>query len=177
MTFRYHLRVSSAGELLRAARTAARLSQRELALRAQVTQSVVSAYESGARDPSLTTLQRLVEAAGQQLDVHVRASDSPLGLQGPLGRRLRRRRDAVRRVAAAHQVDVRGVFGSVARSDEHAGSDVDLLVHLPQGAGLFTVFRVEAALEELLGAAVDVVPDEGLTDEVRVAVERDLVPL
>lgn len=59
--------VGSAGELLRKARKQAGLSQAELAQRAGVTQSVVSAYESGARQPSLPTLARLVEATGLAL--------------------------------------------------------------------------------------------------------------
>ena len=57
------------GALLRRARTGAGLSQAELAARAGVTQSVISAYESGHRQPALPTLAALIEAAGYELSV------------------------------------------------------------------------------------------------------------
>lgn len=53
--------------LLRAVRTRSGLTQAEVALRAGTSQPVVSAYERGRRDPSVTTLQRLVAASGGRL--------------------------------------------------------------------------------------------------------------
>lgn len=70
--------VLSAGALLRTARERAGLSQAELAARAGVTQSVISVYESGHRQPALSTLAALVEASGSRLDIRVRRSASPL---------------------------------------------------------------------------------------------------
>src|SRR5215472_11804586 len=64
--------VLNAGELLRRARHGAGLSQVELARRAGVTQSVISAYEAGHRQPSLRTLAALVEAADHELVTEVR---------------------------------------------------------------------------------------------------------
>ena len=55
---------SAAAALLRDARRRAGLTQAELGRRAGVPQSMVSAYESGQRQPALPTLARLVEAAG-----------------------------------------------------------------------------------------------------------------
>jgi transcriptional regulator with XRE-family HTH domain len=63
---------TSAGSVLREARRRAGLSQVELARRAGVTQSVVSAYESGARQPSVPTLARLVGATGFELELQLR---------------------------------------------------------------------------------------------------------
>src|SRR5450432_1911552 len=81
----------SAGALLRTARARAGLSQAELAARAGVTQSVISVYESGRRQPALSTLAALVEATGSRLEIRVRRFASPLSaVVGPLGRRLRR---------------------------------------------------------------------------------------
>src|SRR3712207_4721639 len=54
-------------ELIRAVRRRQGLTQADLALRAGTSQPVVSAYEHGRRDPSVTTLRRLVEAAGASL--------------------------------------------------------------------------------------------------------------
>jgi transcriptional regulator with XRE-family HTH domain len=67
----------TAGALLREARERANLSQAALGRRAGVTQSVVSAYESGGRQPSLPTLRRLIEATGH--DLGVRISPAPHG--------------------------------------------------------------------------------------------------
>ncbi len=54
---------------LRRARRAAGLSQRELARRARTSQATLSAYESGHKQPSVTTLQRLLAATGTELVV------------------------------------------------------------------------------------------------------------
>ena len=56
-----------ADRLLREAREAAGLSQRELARRARTAQSVISRIESGRTDPSTATLQALLAAAGLSL--------------------------------------------------------------------------------------------------------------
>jgi transcriptional regulator with XRE-family HTH domain len=68
-----------AGSVIRAARRRRGLSQAQLAERAGVSQSVVSDYERGRRDPTLTTLRRLVEATGERLrvDSALPASDLP----------------------------------------------------------------------------------------------------
>lgn len=169
----------SAGALLRAARTGAGLSQAELAARAGVTQSVVSVYESGRRQPALPTLAALVEAAGYHLDIRLQPArkTSLRRLSGPLGRRLRRNRAALLRAAASHGVRVAGVFGSVARAEDHEDSDVDLLVTLPAGMGLLGLGRLAAELEGLLGARVDLVPAADLKPGVRQAVLAELVAL
>jgi uncharacterized protein len=60
-----------AGGLLRRARVGAGLSQAELAFRAGIAQSVISAYEAGRRQPSLPTLARLIDAAGCDLVVDI----------------------------------------------------------------------------------------------------------
>jgi predicted nucleotidyltransferase/DNA-binding XRE family transcriptional regulator len=158
----------AAGVLLRRARAGAGLSQAELAARAGVTQSVISAYESGHRQPSLPTLARLVEAAGQELVLGVRRPPRRLArLSGPVGTRVR----------ARHRVSNLRVFGSVARGEDRADSDVDLLADLPAGMGLFGLGRVRAELEAVLGTPVDLVPASDLKPGVRARVERDLVAL
>ncbi len=88
----------------------------------------------------------------------------------------RRRRDLVA-AAAAHEVTNLRVFGSVARGEDRADSDVDLLVELPPHMGLLGLGRVQAELEAILGTTVDLVPASDLKPEVRARAERDLVPL
>jgi predicted nucleotidyltransferase/DNA-binding XRE family transcriptional regulator len=167
-----------AGALLRDARVRAGLTQQELAERAGVAQSVISTYESGRRQPALPTLMALVEAAGHDLVLGVRRQPGRLrGLSGPLGRVVRRRRRDLVAAAAARGVSNLRVFGSVARGEDRADSDVDLLADLPEGMGLFALGSLRSELSSILDAPVDLVPAAGLKPAVRANVERDLIAL
>jgi predicted nucleotidyltransferase/DNA-binding XRE family transcriptional regulator len=150
--------VVNAAVLLREARRRVGLSQVELGLRAGVTQSVVSAYESGARQPSVPMLARLVAATGLELDMRLSEIRVAEAANGPLGRRVRQHRVEMQEVLARYGLSNARVFGSAARGDEGPESDVDLLVDVPEGVGLVTLARCEAELERLLGARVDLVP-------------------
>lgn len=169
----------TAASVLRQARHRAGLTQRVLAKRGGISQSVVAAYESGTREPSLATLAALVESTGVALTIGL-GSKLPASrhlASGPIGHRLRRHRAAVLAVADKHGVrDVR-VFGSVARGDEGKESDLDLLVHLPDGAGLFALGRFKQDLEDLLHVPVDVIPDDGVKPRLRARIDKDLAPL
>jgi transcriptional regulator with XRE-family HTH domain len=57
-----------AAATVRAARRAARLSLRQLARAAGTSHSTLSAYETGAKHPTVATLDRIVRAAGYALD-------------------------------------------------------------------------------------------------------------
>jgi transcriptional regulator with XRE-family HTH domain len=59
----------TAAQMIRSARQRAGLSQSELASRARLPQSVVSAYERGHRDPGADNLARVLAAAGFELRV------------------------------------------------------------------------------------------------------------
>jgi predicted nucleotidyltransferase/DNA-binding XRE family transcriptional regulator len=168
----------TAGSLVQRARRGAGISQTELAFRAGVVQSVVSAYEAGRRQPSLPTLARLIDAAGADLVVDIQQQPPQLSrLSGPVGRRVRRKRRDLVAAAAAHEVTNLRVFGSVARGEDRPDSDVDLLVDLPAHMGLLGLGRVQADLEAILGAKVDLVPASDLKPAVRARAERDLVAL
>ncbi len=161
--------------MLRRARTGAGLSQAELAARAGVTQSVISAYESGHRQPALPTLAALIEAAGYDLVADVRPHRRRLSKLS--GQRVRRRRQVLIATAAAHGVTNLRVFGSVARGADRPDSDLDLLADLPQGMGLLGLGRVQAELEAIVGSRVDLVPAGDLKPGVRARARRDLVAL
>ena len=170
--------METAGALLRQARVAAGLSQAELAARAGVTQSVISAYESGHRQPALRTLAALIEAADYELVIDVRRQPRRLSkLSGPVGQRVRRRRQDLIAAAAAYGVTNLRVFGSVARGTDRPDSDLDLLADLPPDMGLFDLGRVQAELEAIVGSQVDLVPASDLKPGVRARADRDLVPL
>jgi DNA-binding XRE family transcriptional regulator len=78
-TIRYthSMEPASAGALLRQARKRVNLSQVDLAARAGVTQSVISAHESGQRQPSIPVLARLVDAAGFEPALGLRRRPAP----------------------------------------------------------------------------------------------------
>ncbi len=58
-----------AASILRRARTRAGLSLRELAERAGTSHATLAAYESGRKVPGSATLDRIVRAAGFQMEV------------------------------------------------------------------------------------------------------------
>lgn len=165
----------SAGALLRRARTRAGLTQAELAARAGVAQSVVSAYENGRRQPALSTLATMVAATGYHLDIRLAG---PLNrLTGPLGRRVRRHRRELLRAAAQHDLTNVRIFGSVARGADRPDSDVDLLVDIPPGMSLVGLNQARSELEAILGAPVDLVPARSLKPDVAAHALAEAVPL
>jgi len=171
--------IALSGELLRAARAAAGLSQNDVARRAGVAQSVISAYEAGQRQPSLVTLEKLIQATGHRLVVGLEPiSPSVRGLPSTrLGRQLRQRRNAILRLADKHGASNVRVFGSAARGDDGPGSDIDVLVDLAPGTGLFGLGELRSELSALLGRPVDVVPADGLKPHVAARVAREVISL
>ena len=87
-----------AGDLIRLARAKGGLTQDEMAARAGVVQSLISAYENGRRQPTVPTLLRLLESVGFDLrmrlelpDVQARAAeDWSSSRPGPEQRRWER---------------------------------------------------------------------------------------
>ncbi len=81
------------------------------------------------------------------------------------------------RLAQKHGArDIR-VFGSVARGESSAASDLDLLIDMEEGRSLFDLIHFEQDLEELLGCKVDVVTDDGLHPLLRDDIYHDALPL
>ena len=167
-----------APRLIRSARQRAALSQEALARRAGTRQSAVSAYESGRRAPGLATLERLLAAAGFEIEVALREASPAARLPDtPLARRLARHRDEIVAVAAAYGgTDVR-VFGSVARGEADASSDLDLLVDLPPRTGIIALGTIAREVERLVGERTDVVPTAALRPDVRSRILAEAIPL
>jgi predicted nucleotidyltransferase len=68
------------------------------------------------------------------------------------------------------------IFGSVARGEETAESDIDILVDMP-GASLVDIAGLRIAAGELLGVPVDVTTPDLLKPDIRRNAERDAIPL
>jgi predicted nucleotidyltransferase len=60
-----------------------------------------------------------------------------------------------------------GVFGSFARGEQTPTSDVDLLIEPDAEATLFTLARLEMALEDILGRPVDLITFNALETSAR----------
>lgn len=64
-----------AAGLIRLARAKTGLTQGELAKRAGVSQQAISAYETGRKDPTLSSLQRMIRASGLELTFRLEPLD------------------------------------------------------------------------------------------------------
>jgi predicted nucleotidyltransferase/DNA-binding XRE family transcriptional regulator len=171
--------VSDAAAVLREARRRSGLSQAELARRADVAQPVISAYETGRREPGLAMLTKLVEATGHQLQIDLVAElDQRRGLPDtPMGRRLRQTRRAIIEAAERRGATNVRVFGSVARGDDTSASDVDLLVDLRDDVGILGLIGLEREIAETLKRDVDVVPAANLKTSLASQVLSEAIPL
>ncbi len=90
---------------------------------------------------------------------------------------LRVHRDEILSVAKRRRVENVRVFGSVARGDAGATSDIDLLVDLAPQASLLDLSGFAGEVEALLGVQVDVVPVRSIRAEIRDRVLREALPL
>ena len=93
--------------------------------------------------------------------------------------------DMAERVIAtlrAHEAELRragirhiSLFGSVARGDAEADSDVDLAAELDPDAriGLFALGALERRLAELIGREVDLFPEPAEKPRLRANIDRD----
>lgn len=78
-----------AAALIRTARHRAGLSQRELGRRARTSQAAIARYESGAVDPTLRTLQRLIRACHGRLEVALVIEEPPSTIDADLRAEIR----------------------------------------------------------------------------------------
>jgi predicted nucleotidyltransferase len=90
---------------------------------------------------------------------------------------LQAKRDAIERIAVKHGASNVRVFGSVARREAGADSDVDLLIDAGPTTSSWFPAGLILDLEELLGCKVDVVTEKALHPEMRERVLREAIPL
>ena len=94
---------------------------------------------------------------------------------------LNAHREAIRDLLAARGAANIRVFGSIARGEDDASSDIDLIVELrgerSSGAELLDALELSELLTSLVGARVDVVTFRSLRPEVRELAVAEAVPL
>lgn len=93
-----------------------------------------------------------------------------------------RRDDVLLRIAniadelrSRHAVQSIAIFGSVARDEARADSDVDLLVEFSGAVGLIAFNRLRLRLEEVLGTRVDLVTRAALRQSMREDILREAI--
>jgi predicted nucleotidyltransferase len=90
---------------------------------------------------------------------------------------LRRQRERLLALAARHGASRVRVFGSVARREAGAGSDVDFLVEMAPGRSLLDLGALQMDLSETLRRPVDVVSERGLQAGHRERILKEALPL
>ncbi len=83
-------------------------------------------------------------------------------------------KEQIRELCVETNIAMLGVFGSVARGEDDATSDIDLLVRFKKPIGLFEMMGVEERFEKLLGRPVDLGTAAGLHPLIKTNVQRDL---
>lgn len=66
------------------------------------------------------------------------------------------------------------VFGSVARGEANAQSDIDLLVEFSKRKSLLTLVALERKISALLGKKVDLLTEAGISPYLRERIKHDL---
>src|SRR2546425_3820724 len=172
--FRYDVQVRVA-RLIQDARKRARLSQAGLAARAKTSQPAVARYEAGTATPSLATLGRLLAASGSSLVLRASVRPSRVSERRIGGRRalLQRSRGQLLEAAQRHGVRNIRVFGSVARGDETADSDIDLLVELEPDRTLLDLIGFQQDAQDILGIRVEAATPRFMKGRVRTRAVRE----
>lgn len=69
------------------------------------------------------------------------------------------------------------VFGSYIRGDARDNSDIDMLVEVPRGTGLFAFVGLQSKLEDVLNKKVDLVTYKSIHPLLRDRILREQVPI
>jgi len=91
--------------------------------------------------------------------------------------RVMTERDRICEIAARHGAHNVRIFGSVARGEERAESDLDLLIDFEPDRSLLDIVALKTELEALLGIPVDVAEPVSLHRYIRDRVTAEAVLL
>ena len=125
------------------------LSQRQIAAAVGISQPAVSQQLKVAHDLNDVHPELLVDAAGPVL----------------------------RALAAEHGFSRLAVFGSVARRQARADSDIDLLVESPPNTSSFEFLRFKILIEQVLGREIDLSDYKGLKPGIDDDISREAILL
>jgi predicted nucleotidyltransferase len=91
-------------------------------------------------------------------------------------------RDEVLQILRTHQQELQNLgvislelFGSVARNEAHANSDVDLLAELSESMSLFQFIKAKLFIQDLLKCEIDLGTKDALREHLRQPILEDVV--
>ena len=70
-----------------------------------------------------------------------------------------------------------GIFGSYARNEQNAQSDLDILIDFESNLNLIELIGIEQELSELLGVKVDLVTLRSLNKNLSFYIQQDLIKI
>lgn len=149
------------------------LTQAELGRRVGLSRQAVHNVESGKTVPPVDVALRLARVVGEPVDRLFEVRDAKIRPAATLGELLKRIRDlraALRERGVAHA----SIFGSYARGDALASSDVDVLLEpSKRGLSLFDLAAIQQMLERHLKHPVDVVTKASLRPSIARRIQRE----
>lgn len=90
---------------------------------------------------------------------------------------IEKHRDEILALAEKNGLTEVRVFGSRARGEAHADSDIDLLVTRKPGSDSLAIFGLEIDIEERLGCPADVATEGCIRPKYRERILSEAVPL
>ena len=84
---------------------------------------------------------------------------------------------SILRLSQQHGVKNVRLFGSMARDEASAESDVDFLVDLEEGCDLFDLGELLVDLQDLLHRKVDLVTEISLHPKISIQILKEAIPL
>lgn len=90
---------------------------------------------------------------------------------------IQEKRTAILRIAREYGASNVRIFGSVARDEASAESDLDLIVRFEPSRSLLDHGGLVMDLRELLGIRVDVIDEDAMRSRFREHVLREAIPL
>ena len=88
---------------------------------------------------------------------------------------IQEKREEMLNLAKKHGAVSLRVFGSFARGEEQANSDIDLLVELEPGRSLLDLVAIKQGIEDLSRRKVDIVTEAALSPYIREEILRQAV--
>lgn len=70
-----------------------------------------------------------------------------------------------------------GIFGSSARGEDRADSDIDILIEFKKTPSLFEVVRIEQEISEIIGKKVELVTEKSLSPYIKDDILQEFVIL
>lgn len=90
---------------------------------------------------------------------------------------LEKNREAIREATKRFNAENPRVFGSVARGEDRADSDIDILVDALPGSTLLDLGGLKDTLETLLGTKVDLITSGGIRSTMRERILSEAMPI